>query len=60
MVTRGKRERARRALQRLRGVDDVSAELEDLERAAAAAGERAPNLKNFKRRPAALGGRWRG
>ena len=38
LVTRGKRDAARRALQRLRGVEDVSAELEDLERAAAASG----------------------
>lgn len=37
LVTRGKPEAARRALQRLRGVPDVDAELADIERAAKAA-----------------------
>jgi hypothetical protein len=38
LVTRGKRDAAAAALRRLRGVDDVAAELADLERAAKAAG----------------------
>jgi hypothetical protein len=38
LVTRGKRDAARKSLRRLRGVDDVDAELEDLVRAAASAG----------------------
>jgi hypothetical protein len=37
LVTRGKRDAARAALKRLRGIDEVDAEMQDLERAAKAA-----------------------